>query len=221
MKDLKTMNEFKEENALKVLIRNYPRLESCSEEIRQTFEILVESYTRGGTLLVCGNGGSSADADHIVGELMKGFMRQRPVDRNIQDQFAVLEKETADYLVKYLQQALPAISLGSQTALQTAFANDAAPDLAFAQAVLGYGRKGDVFLGISTSGDSRNVYYAACTARSRGLKTIGLTGRKGGRLKEICDVTIQVPADSTPVVQELHLPVYHALCAAVEAHFFS
>jgi len=214
------MKETEDVKELNELLQNYPRLNPCAGEIRSAYNALVDSYTRGGTLLVCGNGGSAADADHIVGELMKGFMRKRPVVQGVRDQFASLDSEVADYLVKHLQQPLPAISLGSQTALQTAFANDVAPDLSFAQSVLGYGRGGDVFLGISTSGNSRNVYYAACTAKSRGLITIGLTGKDGGRLKECCDVMIRVPETSTPVIQELHLPVYHALCAAVEAHFF-
>jgi len=211
------MNEV---NELNELFQNYPRLNPCVDDIRRVHDALIETYTRGGTLLVCGNGGSAADADHIVGELMKGFMKKRPVDKKVGDGFSFLDSEVSDYLGKNLQQPLPAISLGSQAALQTAFANDVAPDLAFAQSVLGYGREGDVFLGISTSGNSRNVYYAACTAKSRGLTVVGLTGEDGGRLKDICDIMIQVPAISTPVVQELHLPVYHALCAAVEAHFF-
>ncbi len=211
------MNEV---NELNELFQNYPRLSLCADDIRSVYDVLVESYTRGGTLLICGNGGSAADADHIVGELMKGFMKKRPVDKKVRDGFNTLDPEVSDYLGKNLQQPLPAISLGSHSALQTAFANDVTPDLSFAQSILGYGRDGDVFLGISTSGNSRNVYYAACTAKSRGLMVVGLTGEDGGRLKDICDIIIQVPATSTPVVQELHLPVYHALCAAVEAHFF-
>lgn len=212
MEKVKELNE---------LFKNYPQLEPCSKSIEQTYEALVESYSGGGTLLVCGNGGSAADADHIVGELMKGFLKRRPVDERTRGQFSSLDPDVSAYLTEHLQQPLPAISLGSQGALQTAFANDVAPELAFAQSVLGYGREGDVFLGISTSGNSRNVYLAACTAKSRGLKTLGLTGKDGGILKGICDVLIQVPEVSTPVVQELHLPVYHALCAAVEAHFFN
>ena len=211
------MNEV---NELNELFQNYPRLSLCADDIRSVYDVLVESYTRGGTLLICGNGGSAADADHIVGELMKGFMKKRPVDKKVRDGFSNLDPEVSDYLGKNLQQPLPAISLGSHSALQTAFANDVTPDLSFAQSILGYGRDGDVFLGISTSGNSRNVYYAACTAKSRGLTVVGLTGEDGGRLKDICDIIIQVPAISTPVVQELHLPVYHALCAAVETHFF-
>ncbi len=211
------MNEV---NELNQLFQNYPRLNPCADEIRRAHDALVASYIRGGTLLVCGNGGSAADADHIVGELMKGFMKKRPVNKKVREGLNSLDAEVSNYLCKNLQQPLPAISLGSQPALQTAFSNDVAPDLSFAQSVLGYGREGDVFLGISTSGDSRNVYYAACTAKTRGLTVVGLTGEDGGRLKEICDIVIQVPATSTPVVQELHLPVYHALCAAVEAHFF-
>ena len=198
----------------------YPELKSCSDDIMRAYETLITCYSGGGTLLVCGNGGSSADADHIVGELMKGFMRKRPVGQEIKDLLGNLDPQVSGYLTRYLQVPLPAISLGSQSALQTAFANDVAPDLAFAQSAFGYGRKGDVFLGISTSGNSKNVYYAAAVAVSRGLTAIGLTGEDGGMLKDICQVMIRVPETSTPAVQELHLPVYHALCAAVEAHFF-
>lgn len=199
---------------------NHPELRSCSDDIAQAYEALIACYSGGGTLLVCGNGGSAADADHIVGELMKGFIRKRPVGQEIKDQLGNLDPQVSAYLSEHLQVPLPAISLGSQSALQTAFANDVAPDLVFAQSALGYGRKGDVFLGITTSGNSKNVYYAATVAVSRGLTAIGLTGEDGGMLKDICQVMIRVPETSTPAVQELHLPVYHALCAAVEAHFF-
>lgn len=200
------------------LFVRYPALTPCEESVAAAFAILRESYAGGGKLLACGNGGSASDAEHIVGELMKGFMQKRPLTAAEAQAFPATEE--GGYLVRRLQRALPAISLVSQTSLMTAFANDVSSELVFAQQVFGYGRAGDVLLGLSTSGSSRNVVYAAHTARSLGVKSIGLTGRDGGRLKELCEVVIQVPADSTPEVQELHLPVYHALCMMLEAEFF-
>ncbi|NLO82851.1 MAG: SIS domain-containing protein [Clostridiales bacterium] len=206
---------------LENLLKRYPVLSECRNDILKAYEILVECYEKGNKVLVAGNGGSAADAEHIVGELMKGFMKRRELPKEVKVLISEKNSELGSVLAEKLQGALPAIALPSQTSLFTAFVNDVDADLVFAQQVLGYGKAGDVFIGITTSGNSSNIIYAAYLAKILGVKTIGLTGRAGGRLKELCDVTIRVPADSTPYVQELHLPVYHALCTMVEDRFFS
>ena len=170
--------------------------------------------------MVCGNGGSAADSEHIVGELMKGFLKKRQISEKEKDKLKSLFPGEWDYLSKNLQGALPAISLVSHPALSSAFINDVAADMVFAQQVYGYAKAGDVLLGISTSGNAKNVANAVMVARAAGMKTIGLTGGKGGFLQSLCDVTIRVPADETFKIQEYHLPVYHALCAMLEEEFF-
>lgn len=208
------------ENQLKTLLQRYPALRQCGEEIHEAAELLASAFVNGGKLLVCGNGGSAADSMHIVGELMKGFVLPRRLTAAQQDALRAACPEMAQYCIDNLQQALPAISLVSESALSTAYANDQAPDLAFAQQVLGQGRAGDVLLGISTSGNSANVLYAAGVAKSLGMKVIGLTGEGGGRLHALCDTCVCVPAKETYQIQEYHLPVYHALCLALEEEFF-
>lgn len=206
--------------ALDILFARYGALEKCRADIVAASEAICVSYHEGGKLIVCGNGGSAADAEHIVGELMKGFLKKRPLKQEIRDKMTEMFPQDANYLCSNLQGALPAISLVNAVALGTAFANDQAADLVFAQQVLGLGRKGDILLAISTSGNSKNVLYAVKTAKVCGLRTIALTGRSGGKLKALADVTISVPEDETYRVQELHLPVYHALCIATEEEFF-
>ncbi len=195
-------------------------LEPCRQELERAFDLLSGSFRQGGKLLVCGNGGSAADSEHIVGELMKGFYSRRPIPEADRARLAGAGGEDGLYLAARLQGALPAISLVSQVALATAVANDVAADMVFAQQVYGYGRRGDALLGISTSGNAGNVLNALRTARAFGLGTLGLTGADGGRMKGICDVLIRVPASSTPEVQLWHLRVYHALCAMLELEFF-
>ena len=202
------------------LIWRYPVLKANEKEIRQMCDAVIKSYESGGKLLVCGNGGSCSDAEHIVGELMKGFLKKRPIPAEKKAKMLELVPELADIGIGVLQQGLPAIALNSGAALTTAFANDCDPDLIYAQQVLGFGRRGDIFLGISTSGNAENVYAAAAVAKSLGLVTVALSGKTGGKLKEICDISIVVDEDETYMIQELHLPVYHALCATVEEHFF-
>jgi D-sedoheptulose 7-phosphate isomerase len=182
--------------------------------------MLVAAYVDGHKVLTCGNGGSAADAEHIVGELMKGFLSKRPLSAEARQALVEAGGDDGAYMAENLQTPLPAISLVSSVSLATAFANDVAPELTFAQQVYGLGQPGDVLIALSTSGNSRNVVLAVLAARVRGMRTIGMTGGSGGRLKELCDVTINVPAQATPVIQELHLPVYHYLCAAVEARMF-
>ena len=192
-----------------------PRMEKIlnKEALDQSLSVLEESFRNGGKLLICGNGGSAADSDHIVGELMKGFKKQRPVPADMREK---LGEDLADHL----QGALPAISLAGHAALSTAFLNDVAPDMVFAQQVYGYGNENDVLLAITTSGNSGNVLHAVKVAQAKNMKTIGLTGPKGGKLKEAADTCICVPGSCTADIQELHLPVYHALCAMLEERFF-
>ncbi|MGO8693640.1 MAG: SIS domain-containing protein [Rectinemataceae bacterium] len=202
------------------LFKRRPELETCAADLRAAFDLLAASFAGGGTLLACGNGGSAADSEHIVGELMKGFLLPRPLDAG---HLAALERSIpGDWrsFASSLQGTLPAISLTGQPSLSSAFANDVAADMTFAQQVLGYGRQGDVLLGISTSGTSRNVVNAARAAKAFGLRVIGLTGRSGGTLAEIAEVCIRVPAEETFLVQELHESAYHALCAMLEEEFF-
>lgn len=209
----------KELTYLDQLITEYPTLSSCREEVYKAFEVLRDTYAKGGKLLVCGNGGSGADAEHIVGELMKEFYIRRPMKKEIKDALKAFGEDGV-MLGDYLQEALPAITLTSNISLSTAFANDAKPELVFAQQVYGYGKQGDVIIGISTSGNSKNVIYALKTAKALGLRTIGFTGKSGGALKELCDVCICAPSDITYKIQEYHLPIYHTLCRMVEEVFF-
>lgn len=202
------------------LIARYPALAVCKDSLLEAVKALCESYGRGGKLLVCGNGGSASDAEHIVGELMKGFILKRPIDDELYGKMKAVCPDEADYLRDNLQGALPAVSLMNAVALNSAFANDQAPDLAMAQQVLGLGRPEDVLMGISTSGNSTNVIYAVQMAKVKGLPTIGLLGGRECRLKGLCDIAICVPEQETYKIQELHLPVYHMLCMAVEAEFF-
>ena len=188
--------------------------------IVEAYQILEESYTNDGKLLVAGNGGSAADAEHIVGELMKGFVNPRKLEAEYSDALITVNNELGRVLSENLQGALPAIALDGHLALTTAYLNDCEPLLCFAQQVNGYGRKSDVFLGISTSGNSRNILYAATVAKAKGMKVIGLTGEKDSKLSEISDTCIQVPETETYKIQELHLPVYHCLCLMLEDTFF-
>ena len=203
------------------LIATYPELDVCASDIEFAVKLLRDCYRRGGKVLTCGNGGSAADAEHIVGELMKGYLRKRPVPEETRMKLMAASPEAGDYLAGHLQGALPAISLVSQTALNSAIANDTAADIVFAQQVYGYGRGGDGLIGLSTSGNSLNVVYAMQVGRVLGLHTIALTGPTGGMLKSLCDVCICVPGESTPAIQERHLPVYHVLCAMLEEEFFA
>ena len=207
--------------ALMALLRKYPALEICKADIEKAFLLIKDTYQKGGKLLVCGNGGSAADSEHIVGELMKGFMLDRKISESTRVRIKEVSETNGDYISDNLQGALPAISLVSHSALISAFSNDIAPDMIFAQQVFGYGKPGDSFLGLSTSGNSKNVIYAAETARALGMHTIAFTGKSGGSLKQICDCTILAPSKSTPAIQEYHLPIYHTLCMMLEYEFFA
>ena len=205
---------------LALLINRYPVLEPVKEAIFQAYCLLEKCYEGGGKLLIGGNGGSSADSEHIVGELMKGFCKKRQVPEDFAGKLMEADKERGKYLAEKLQQGLPAIALTGHTALSTAFLNDVDGLLTIAQQLYGYGKKGDVFLGISTSGNSENILYAAAAARAMEIPVIALTGKDGGRLAEAADVAIIVPEQETYRIQELHLPVYHALCLMLEERFF-
>lgn len=208
------------EKYLDELTRRYPLLAECREDILKAYGILEEAFVNGRKLLVSGNGGSASDSEHIVGELMKEFKLKRKVYAYQVAMLKEIEPEMGKVLAENLQGALPAISLTGHSSLTTAFMNDSLPELIFAQQVNGYGKPGDVYWAISTSGNSKNVLYAAITAKSRGLKVIGLTGRNKSRLMEFADVCIRVPAVETYKIQELHLPVYHCLCLMLEDKFF-
>lgn len=203
------------------LLERYPQLESVGTEIGKAAESLINCYQNGGKVLVCGNGGSCSDSDHIVGELMKGFEHKRPLDQVMKQQLVSIAGERGAYLAEKLQMALPTISLTAHSALITAVANDTDANLIFAQQVMGYGNAGDVLIGISSSGNSQNVIDAMLTAKLKGMTIVGLTGETGGKMKPLCDVLVNVPGRRTAFVQELHLPVYHTLCLIIEQYFFN
>lgn len=202
------------------LIRNYPDLEPCGGDIEHAYAILERSFAGGNKLLVCGNGGSASDSEHLVAELMKGFILKRALDDETRARFADKFGEQGAALAAQLEGALPAIALTGHNSLSTAVANDGAPGAMFAQQVWGYGQSGDVLLAISTSGNAQNVINALRVAGVVGLQTIGLTGKSGGAMKSLCNVTICVPSDVTHEIQERHLPIYHALAIALETRFF-
>ncbi|WP_312939691.1 SIS domain-containing protein [Oscillibacter sp.] len=208
------------EARLKQLLQRYPALTCCKEDIVQAFSLLRDAYRAGKKLLLAGNGGSAADSAHIVGELMKSFHFRRPADEAVFVQLETLYGQVGRETAALLEGALPAVALPEMTALSTAYMNDSSPKGVFAQGVYGLGKAGDVFLAISTSGNSPNVLCACMTARAMGLKVVGMTGESGGKMRELCDCLIRVPAAETFAIQEYHLPVYHALCAMLEAEFF-
>lgn len=220
MKQTKSNFKLEGMRQIDLLIERYPILSICKEDILTAFIILKECYSNGNKLLICGNGGSAADAEHIVGELMKGFKSQRHLPTEQVTQLKTIDEKLGKILAEHLQGALPAIALSGHPALSTAYINDCEPQLAFAQQVNGFGNKGDVLLGISTSGNSQNVLFAALTAKAKGLKVIGLTGIKGNKLSALTDVCICVPDTETYRIQELHLPIYHCLCLMLEEEFF-
>jgi phosphoheptose isomerase len=203
------------------LIERYSVLNVCKKDIEVAAEAMIESFNNGGKLLVAGNGGSCADSDHITGELLKSFCKKRIPSADFINQIKAIDADTGTYLAGKLQGSLPAIALTNNTALMTASLNDVDGNVMFAQQVNGYGIKGDVFLGISTSGNSKDIVYSTVVAKARGLKTIALTGKNGGRLKNIAEICIVVPQNETFMIQELHLPVYHALCLEIEEAFWT
>ncbi|MBN2046925.1 MAG: SIS domain-containing protein [Anaerolineaceae bacterium] len=215
------MNErLKTYSQISNLLQRYPDLIACEDSIRRAAQAMIETYETGNKILICGNGGSAADSEHIVGELMKGFLSMRPAPEEVEAKLSEIDPGSAAYIARNLQGALPAISLVSQSALISAFSNDVAADLVFAQQVYGYGQPGDLLIGLSTSGNANNVVYAVNVAKVLGMTTLSLTGSKDSRLSALCDICIQAPFTETLAVQERHLAIYHHLCAKVEDHFF-
>ncbi len=202
------------------LQQRYPDLTNTIPSVQAAYEVLSATFRGGGKLLICGNGGSAADSDHIVGELMKGFELPRPIDEDLRQRLTRFDVERGAYLSSRLQKALPAISLSGHAALATAISNDTAGDMIYAQQVFGYGRAGDTLLAISTSGNSENVLNALHVASALDMRTIGLTGQTSGKMGDLCEVTICAPSQRTLEIQERHLAIYHALCIALEQDFF-
>ena len=215
------MNE-KLQKHINLLIERYHVLAECKDSVIAAYDVLEECFATGRKLLIAGNGGSCADAEHIVGELMKGFKYTRKCSDEFAEKLKSIDSVRGMELAEKLQGGLPAIALGGHQSLNTAYVNDVKDGglLTFAQQVYGYGKEGDVLLGISTSGNSKNVMNAAVVARALGLKVIGLTGQKGGELATVADVTIKAPSNETYMIQELHLPIYHCLCLMLEERFF-
>ena len=203
------------------LFSRYPALISCKSDIENTIKTVIESYKSGGKLLLCGNGGSCADCEHIVGELMKSFLSKRPISEAQKEKMKENNPNLTDDLLSKLQLAVPAIALPSIVGLNSAFCNDVDPELVYAQTLMGLGRNNDVLLCISTSGNSKNCVAAADVAKGLGLTVVALTGQTGGKLKAIADVCICAPETETYKVQELHLPIYHHICMQTEKFFFS
>ena len=204
------------------LFQRYPALRICEADIESALALIIDTYRNGGKILVCGNGGSCSDAQHIVGELMKGFLLKRPMTAEQKSAFAaVLGEEDAEAFASRLQRGLPAIALDGASALMTAYLNDADPDYVYAQAVFGYAKPEDLLIGISTSGNSKNVVLAMKAAKALGIRGISLTGAKESKLSALSTVTVKVPETETFKIQELHLPVYHYLCASTEEFFFA
>lgn len=213
------LNEKLEHN-IELLITRYPVLECCRNSISDAYIILEECYENDHKLLIAGNGGSAADSEHIAGELMKRFKIGRPVPFELAEELKRIDPVIGENLAHNLERGLMAIPLVAHEALTTAYINDVDGLGVFAQQLYGFGRKGDVFLGISTSGNSKNVLTATVVARALGIKIIGLTGAGGGKLAEVADVAIKVPETETYMIQELHLPIYHCLCLMLEEKFF-
>ncbi|GLB24710.1 phosphoheptose isomerase 2 [Lacrimispora xylanolytica] len=213
--------QFNATQIFELLFKRYPDLLRCEEDIMSSYKMLKQAYGENNKLLVAGNGGSASDSEHIVGELMKSFLFNRRIEEKYEKRLFDLYGEAGKEISQKLEGSLCSIPLTSMPALSTAFLNDVDPTLTFAQMLYGYGVEGDVFLGISTSGNSKNIINALMVAKAKNIKTIGLTGKSGGKMKDLCDITICVPEDETFMIQELHLPIYHALCAMLEADFFT
>ena len=216
----RNMLEARLKKHIDLLIERYPVLENRKQEIIKAYLVMEECYLNGGKLLIAGNGGSAADSEHIAGELMKRFKLPRPIEDEFAQKLQKIDAIRGKKLAETLETPLTAIPLVAHEALSTAYINDVDSETIFAQQLLGYGKKGDVFLAISTSGNSKNVMYATVVAKALGLKIIGLTGKDGGELSNIADIAVKVPERETYMIQELHLPIYHCWCLMLEERFF-
>ena len=217
--DILMLNE-KIMSHLDLLISRYPQLEGVKQSVLDAYGVIEACYERGGKLLIAGNGGSAADSEHIAGELMKRFKIPRPVTEEFAQKLIEADPERGPALARNLERGLMAIPLVAHEALSTAYINDVDGYGVFAQQLLGFGRPGDVFLGISTSGNSKNIMNAVAVAKALDIRIIGLTGAKGGLLAAAADVAIKAPETETFMIQELHLPIYHCLCLMLEERFF-
>ena len=214
------MLDVKLEKHIELLIKRYPVLKECRKAIIDGYLVMEECYEHDGKLLIAGNGGSAADAEHMAGELMKRFKSPRPVPHDFAEKLVAVDPVRGKYLAESIERTLMAIPLVAHEAMTTAFMNDVDAQGVFAQQLYGFGRQGDVFLGISTSGNSKNVISATVVARAMDIKVVGLTGASGGDLASVCDVVVKVPETETYMIQELHLPIYHCWCLMLEEHFF-
>jgi len=203
------------------LRERYPALSGIRNSVSEAAEMIIDCYTRGGKLMICGNGGSSAEADHFTGELMKSFELRRPLDDSFKKRLQDISPKRGRYLAENLEHGLPAISLSSNSSVILAVGNDIDLSLVFAQQVIGYGNENDILIGISTSGNSKNITDACITAKALNLNVIGITGKTGGKMKQYCDVIVKIPETGTALVQEVQLPVIHTICRIVEYHFYS
>lgn len=205
---------------LKNLVKNYPELEKIENEMSDLIELAIQTYKNGNKILVAGNGGSAADAEHIVGELMKSFVKERPIDKGLQNKIISLDQEDGKRLVNNIQKPFEAIALTGHIALATAFNNDVSSEYGYAQQVLGYAKENDLFIGISTSGKAKNIYVASLLAKALKVTTVLLTGENKSKTSELVDLVIHVPSGETYRIQEYHLPIYHCLCLSIEDYFF-
>jgi len=210
----------KPDPVIKGLIQRYPELAPVMNSISEAAEMMISCYSSGGKILLCGNGGSSSDAEHVTGELMKSFELLRPLDDSLKKRIEEIGGDNGKILATKLEHAMPAICLSSQTSLTSAIANDTGNDFVYAQQIIGYGNESDILIAISTSGNSPNVVNACITAKALNMNVIGLTGESGGKMKPYCDILLNVQGSNTALVQELHLPVLHTLCKLVEYHFY-
>lgn len=209
------------ERHIDLLCKNYPKLSVIRNSVLEAAEIIISCFSTGGKLLICGNGGSSADSDHFAAELMKRFELKRPLEDRMKQRLAEIDPGRGNLLGEKLEHSLPVISLASNNALITAISNDTGPEMIFAQQVIGYGNEGDILIGLSTSGNSMNIVDAFITAKALNMAVIGITGKTGGKMKQFCDVLINVPEERTADIQELHLPVLHTICRIIEVNFYS
>lgn len=205
---------------INLLLNRYPELKNSIDNIQKSIETIIETYKKGGKVLIAGNGGSAADAEHIAAELLKSFIKKRPIKTELKNKLMEIDKEKGEYIADTLEEPLQAIALTSHIGLSTAYLNDKDPYLIFAQQLLAFGKEKDVFIAISTSGNAKNILYAAALAKALGIKIISLTNESGGKLSKMADIAIKAPAKETYRVQEYHIPIYHAICIEVEKYFF-